>query len=194
MCTLSSERRWRARAGWGLCSQLLGAWSLSPKGWKKEPFPQQRNCREQVNLLGALALSKKKKKASPWTTLPSYFFFYKVSTCYFRTILTLHVSYPVVSHSLLPPFSFRLMNDRVSRWSSLGLPLQRRWKSGSGPTQTLFLGHCESVFYHTSVTSPAVPFWYFLSAFSAQQNAVASYKETRNGLIGVDYSTKFAPW
>uniref|UniRef100_A0A3Q3KQD9 Cryptochrome DASH n=1 Tax=Mastacembelus armatus TaxID=205130 RepID=A0A3Q3KQD9_9TELE len=25
-------------------------------------------------------------------------------------------------------------------------------------------------------------------------NAVAMYKETRNGLIGVDYSTKFAPW
>ncbi|CAI5789150.1 cryptochrome DASH-like isoform X1 [Podarcis lilfordi] len=25
-------------------------------------------------------------------------------------------------------------------------------------------------------------------------NLVASYKETRNGLIGVDYSTKFAPW
>uniref|UniRef100_A0ABM5GMQ2 Cryptochrome DASH n=1 Tax=Pogona vitticeps TaxID=103695 RepID=A0ABM5GMQ2_9SAUR len=25
-------------------------------------------------------------------------------------------------------------------------------------------------------------------------NCVASYKETRNGLIGVDYSTKFAPW
>ncbi|XP_061876638.1 cryptochrome DASH-like [Entelurus aequoreus] len=25
-------------------------------------------------------------------------------------------------------------------------------------------------------------------------DAVASYKETRNGLIGVDYSTKFAPW
>lgn len=30
--------------------------------------------------------------------------------------------------------------------------------------------------------------------FSALQDAVASYKETRNGLIGVDYSTKFAPW
>lgn len=26
------------------------------------------------------------------------------------------------------------------------------------------------------------------------QNAVATYKETRNGLIGVDYSTKFSPW
>ncbi|KAI4901418.1 hypothetical protein NFI96_018549, partial [Prochilodus magdalenae] len=25
-------------------------------------------------------------------------------------------------------------------------------------------------------------------------NAVATYKDTRNGLIGVDYSTKFAPW
>ncbi|XP_077591772.1 cryptochrome DASH [Stigmatopora nigra] len=25
-------------------------------------------------------------------------------------------------------------------------------------------------------------------------NAVAAYKETRNGLVGVDYSTKFAPW
>ncbi|XP_029978740.1 cryptochrome DASH [Sphaeramia orbicularis] len=25
-------------------------------------------------------------------------------------------------------------------------------------------------------------------------NAVATYKETRNGLIGADYSTKFAPW
>ncbi|XP_074841255.1 cryptochrome DASH-like isoform X2 [Carettochelys insculpta] len=25
-------------------------------------------------------------------------------------------------------------------------------------------------------------------------NLVASYKETRNGLIGIDYSTKFAPW
>ncbi|XP_077410083.1 cryptochrome DASH isoform X1 [Vanacampus margaritifer] len=25
-------------------------------------------------------------------------------------------------------------------------------------------------------------------------DAVASYKETRNGLVGVDYSTKFAPW
>ncbi|KAG9283299.1 cryptochrome DASH-like [Astyanax mexicanus] len=25
-------------------------------------------------------------------------------------------------------------------------------------------------------------------------NAVATYKETRNGLIGVEYSTKFAPW
>lgn len=31
-------------------------------------------------------------------------------------------------------------------------------------------------------------------AFFALQDAVASYKETRNGLIGVDYSTKFAPW
>ncbi|XP_039609456.1 cryptochrome DASH [Polypterus senegalus] len=26
------------------------------------------------------------------------------------------------------------------------------------------------------------------------KNLIASYKETRNGLIGVDYSTKFAPW
>nr|DBA25052.1 TPA: hypothetical protein GDO54_012625 [Pyxicephalus adspersus] len=26
------------------------------------------------------------------------------------------------------------------------------------------------------------------------QNLVASYKDTRNGLIGMDYSTKFAPW
>ncbi|XP_044281217.1 cryptochrome DASH-like [Varanus komodoensis] len=27
-----------------------------------------------------------------------------------------------------------------------------------------------------------------------ETNLVASYKETRNGLIGLDYSTKFAPW
>ncbi|XP_064818036.1 cryptochrome DASH-like [Oncorhynchus masou masou] len=26
------------------------------------------------------------------------------------------------------------------------------------------------------------------------QDAVATYKETRNGLIGLDYSTKFSPW
>lgn len=30
--------------------------------------------------------------------------------------------------------------------------------------------------------------------FSVTQDAVATYKETRNGLIGVDYSTKFSPW
>lgn len=30
--------------------------------------------------------------------------------------------------------------------------------------------------------------------FYVRQDAVATYKETRNGLIGVDYSTKFAPW
>uniref|UniRef100_A0A1B8YA04 Photolyase/cryptochrome alpha/beta domain-containing protein n=1 Tax=Xenopus tropicalis TaxID=8364 RepID=A0A1B8YA04_XENTR len=27
-----------------------------------------------------------------------------------------------------------------------------------------------------------------------EENLVASYKDTRNGLIGIDYSTKFAPW
>lgn len=30
--------------------------------------------------------------------------------------------------------------------------------------------------------------------FPVTQDAVATYKETRNGLIGVDYSTKFSPW
>lgn len=30
--------------------------------------------------------------------------------------------------------------------------------------------------------------------FSVTQDAVATYKETRNGLIGVDYSTKLSPW
>lgn len=29
---------------------------------------------------------------------------------------------------------------------------------------------------------------------SVLKDAVATYKETRNGLIGVDYSTKFSPW
>lgn len=30
--------------------------------------------------------------------------------------------------------------------------------------------------------------------FPVTQDAVTTYKETRNGLIGVDYSTKFSPW
>lgn len=55
---------------------------------------------------------KRKKGKALCTDVPMdnpallFFFFYKVTTCYFRTLLTLHVSYPVVSHSLLPPLSF----------------------------------------------------------------------------------------
>ncbi len=33
-----------------------------------------------------------------------------------------------------------------------------------------------------------------LKSYLWDTNAVARYKETRNGLIGTDYSTKFSPW
>ena len=33
-----------------------------------------------------------------------------------------------------------------------------------------------------------------LKSYLWDTNAVAKYKETRNGLIGTDYSTKFSPW
>ena len=33
-----------------------------------------------------------------------------------------------------------------------------------------------------------------LNHYLWKSHAVATYKQTRNGLIGVDYSTKFSPW
>ena len=33
-----------------------------------------------------------------------------------------------------------------------------------------------------------------LNSFLWETDAVATYKETRNGMIGSEYSTKFSPW
>jgi len=33
-----------------------------------------------------------------------------------------------------------------------------------------------------------------LRHFTWETDAVATYKETRNGMIGAEYSTKFSPW
>ena len=33
-----------------------------------------------------------------------------------------------------------------------------------------------------------------LNYFLWETDAVSTYKETRNGMIGSDYSTKFSPW
>lgn len=85
--------------------------------------------------------------------------------------------------------------SRACGWSSLGFSLQWWWNSGSGQAQALLLGHSEHVLLCTLMKMHHLPSIVWLQcASSITQDAVATYKETRNGLMGVDYSTKFSPW
>ncbi|GLD54707.1 cryptochrome DASH-like protein [Lates japonicus] len=60
------------------------------------------------------------------------------------------------------------------------------------------LGSVSTVAFHEEVTSEELNMekkaLARLKHYFWDSDAVATYKETRNGLIGVDYSTKFAPW
>lgn len=83
-------------------------------------------------------------------------------------------------------FVYYLKTDGLAwGWSSLSVPLQQAWESRSGQTQTLLLGHSEHV---SSQRCGDV----VLDKCVFTQDAVATYKETHNGSIGLDYSTQFS--
>lgn len=88
-----------------------------------------------------------------------------------------------------------ICSSRGCGWSSLSFSLHRGGKSCSGQTQTLLLGHSEHMFVRAYMeTDHRKGVVLDKCVFSVTQDAVAIYKETRNGLIGLDYSTKFSPW